>query len=294
MEIKIFDRTKNEYFFEAQYGQKSLRFLYETVLGRILLRLFVSGKIVSKIGAIRMHSKSSVSQIGPFIKKHGINAEDYEEQEYKSFSDFFTRKIKEGKRLCCNDSDALISVADSKLTYYKIDDDLCFKIKNSIYTVNELIKDDNISEQFKNGICLIFRLTVDDYHHYCYPDKGKVLFSKKINGKLHTVSPISGKRYKVYSENCREITLLETENFGEIIQIEVGAMLVGKINNKINETFEKGEEKGYFDFGASTCILLLKNNDIKIDDDIIKNSAKGIETKVLFGEKIGKRKMYND
>jgi phosphatidylserine decarboxylase len=73
-----------------------------------------------------------------------------------------------------------------------------------------------------------------------------------------------------------------------MIQIEVGAMLVGRIKNANKTTFKKGEEKGYFDFGGSTVVLLV-NKDIKIDDDILAQSAKGIETKVSYGERIGEK-----
>jgi len=73
--------------------------------------------------------------------------------------------------------------------------------------------------------------------------------------------------------------------------MEVGAMLVGKISNNhvSNHTFKRGEEKGKFEFGGSTIILLFKENTIDIDDTFIKNTDKNIETHVKMGEKIGKK-----
>jgi len=117
--------------------------------------------------------------------------------------------------------------------------------------------------------------------------KGVLKDKKVINGCLHTVGPIASKRYKVYSENHREYSVLAMKNFGEIIQIEVGALLVGKIKNHPVTTFNRGDEKGYFCFGGSTIVLLFKGNTIKVDEDIISYSQKGIETKVKMGEKIG-------
>ena len=76
-------------------------------------------------------------------------------------------------------------------------------------------------------------------------------------------------------------------NLGKVIQIEIGALLVGKIINHNNKTFIKGQEKGYFEFGGSTIVLLLKENTVILDDDIIKYSQQGIEVKVSAGEKIG-------
>ncbi|MBR3025761.1 MAG: phosphatidylserine decarboxylase, partial [Oscillospiraceae bacterium] len=116
-----------------------------------------------------------------------------------------------------------------------------------------------------------------------------VLREKYIDGRLHTVSPISAKRYKVFAENCRSVSFLETENFGECYQVEIGALLVGKIINRKVKVFERGDEKGYFEMGGSTCVVMLKKDAAIIDEDIRENSDKGIETKVLMGERIGRK-----
>lgn len=115
---------------------------------------------------------------------------------------------------------------------------------------------------------------------------GKIIFSKKIDGSLHTVRPIAFKNHKVFIENQREITLLETENFQRIIQIEVGALFVGRIKNKDIKNFKRGQEKGYFEFGGSTVILILKEN-VNIFDEILKNTKNNKETIVKCAEKIG-------
>jgi phosphatidylserine decarboxylase len=65
-------------------------------------------------------------------------------------------------------------------------------------------------------------------------------------------------------------------------------MLVGKIvHTKTGKTFTKGEEKGYFEFGGSTIVMLTKPDAVSLDEDILTESEKGIETKVSCGEKIG-------
>ena len=51
----------------------------------------------------------------------------------------------------------------------------------------------------------------------------------------------------------------------------------------------KGEEKGYFMYGGSTVILLIKHSVVKIDSELIKNSKAGYETCVKAGERIGKK-----
>ena len=138
---------------------------------------------------------------------------------------------------------------------------------------------------------MIFRLCVDDYHRYCYIDNGIKTENTHIRGEFHTVNPIALERYNVYKRNSREFTILHTENFGDVVYIEVGAMLVGKIKNRhLNEhTFVKGEEKGMFEYGGSTIVLLFEKDYISVDSDILANSAHGYETVVKYGEKIGKK-----
>lgn len=285
---RIYDRKNNAFYEDKQYGGKALKFLYGNVLGRIILRLFIAGKGYSRLNAKRNSRAKSAEKIASFVKEYGIVMSDFEDRKYTSFSDFFTRKLAEGKRVFSSDKTDFISVADSKLLCYRISDDGKIPIKNSIYTASEIIGE-NFTEDFYGGYCLVFRLTVDDYHRYCFFDDGKLIRRKYINGKLHTVSPISSKRYKVFSENCRSVSYIETENFGICYQIEIGALLVGKIINHPIESFLKGEEKGYFEMGGSTCVVMVKKDAITLDRDILENSQKGIETKVLIGERIGKK-----
>ena len=200
--------------------------------------------------------------------------------------DFFLRNLNELK--FDEDKNSFISPCDSKLMVRTISDDLVFTVKKSEYNVSEILKNQELANEYKDGLILIFRLTVDDYHHYIYIDDGKKTKNIKIKGVLHTTQPIAIHSRKVYHQNSREYTILKTNNFDDVIFMEVGAMCVGKIENLHQEyEFKKGEEKGKFQFGGSTIILFVKKNVVKIDDDIIKNSNDGIETVVKVGMKIG-------
>lgn len=269
---------KNDKYIKKDDSNNGLLFLYNTIIGRIILKIFTS-RIISKIYAKYMNSKLSIHKINKFIKKNNINMEEYEKKKYNSFNDFFIRKIKRDKRKI---DKGLISICDSKLTVYKINKNTSFNIKNSIYTVEELIKEDN---NYKFKYALVFRLCVDDYHHYSFIDDGKVISNKKINGILHTVQPIAFKKHKVFLENSREITMLDTKNYGKVCYIEVGAMMIGKITNLNKKTFKKGEEKGYFEFGGSTVVVLMEDK-VKINKKIIENTKKDIETIVKLGQSL--------
>ncbi len=286
MKSEVIDRKNKKQYTEKSRLSSTL--LYSTVIGTIVLA-FATRKTVSKAGSLYMNSKNSRRLIKPFIKKNKIDMSEYEDKQFKSFNDFFTRKILSGRRPFSKRVSDVMAVADSKLLYYEIDDNLEMQIKGKTYTTRELLRDSGLAEEYRNGVCLVFRLDVDDYHRYSFIDDGEVISNKKINGILHTVGPIAFKKHKVFKQNQREFSILKTKNFDNVIQMEVGAMLVGKIKNHDIKEFKRGDEKGYFLFGGSTVVVLFKENVVKIDKDIVNNSKKDIETKVKLGETIGKR-----
>ena len=273
-------------------SSKTLNFLYNTFLGRCLLKLLTK-RFVSNIIGFYMNSRISRFKIKKFVKKNDINTFEYEYKNYKSYNDFFTRKEIPYKRPINARKDIFISPCDSQMMAYKINEDLTLNIKDSYYDINSLV-DKDILNDYIDGYALVFRLSTDNYHRYCYIDSGSKGINHHINGIFHTVQPISLKNYNFYKTNTREYTILNTNNFGKVIQVEIGAMGVGRIvNNHQVYTYKKGEEKGYFEFGGSTIVLLVKKNIINIDKDILENSEEGIETIVKYGEGIGKSKLIN-
>ena len=283
---------KYQYLNEKEiYDEKansSLKFLYNTVVGRIILK-FLTTHFVSKVAGAFLNSRLSTPMIKSYIKKYNIDISICEEKKYKSFNEFFKRNLKEGylENKSKNSKDRFISTANSRITYYEISDDLLINVKNSIYSISELIQDDELVKEYEGGICLIYRLSPDNYHRYIFCDDGTQEYLKSIKGKLHTVNPIiyEKNKYKVYTENYREVSILDTKHFGKIIQIEVGAMCVGKIkNHKEIIEFKKYEEKGYFEFGGSTIIQLIEKDKVKINKQIVENSKNDVETYVAIGD----------
>lgn len=274
-----------------QVGSGFIVFLYKNRFGRIILKL-ITLPTISKIVGWLMDRKISAIAIKRFIKKNNIDVSIYEEKKYISYNDFFTRKIKDDCRKIDMNQKSLISPCDSKLSVYEIDDESIFKIKDSYYHIDDLLKNKELSKKYKGGYCLIFRLCVDDYHRYCYIDNGKKSKNNFINGVLYTVRPIVIGNYNIYKENSREYTILKTENFGKVVHVEVGATIVGRIKNHHEEyQFKKGEEKGMFEFGGSTIVLLIEKNRVVIDKEILENTKQGYETVVKYGEKIGNKRI---
>ena len=281
-------KTRDGRLIEGADGQdRLLGALYGNAFGRMLLKPLTATGLSKAAGAF-LSTRVSCIFIKPFIKSNRIDMSQFEPVAYESYNDFFSRRIREGARTLDMDPRHLISPADSKLTVLPITETGRFTLKHTQYTVGSLLRDPALAAEFVGGWACIFRLTVDDYHRYCYAfdaEKGENIV---IPGRLHTVNPIANDFFPIYKENAREYTRLRTKEFGEVIAMEVGALLVGKIvNHQGAASVRRGQEKGYFQFGGSTVVLLLKKDTAVIDSDILENSQNGIETVVKFGEKIG-------
>jgi phosphatidylserine decarboxylase len=284
------DRNGNQ-INQNETQNKVLSFLYRTPAGRCLLPVLVR-PFVSKLAGVFLDSRCSRFLIAPFVERNGIDLSEYEERKYISYNDFFTRQIKTGSRHIDMDPSTLIAPCDSKLSVYPIGKKARFRIKNTSYTLESLLRDKKLARHYEGGWLFVFRLTVDDYHRYCYVDKGVKTRNHHISGVFHTVNPLAGEVCPIYKENTREYSILKSENFGNILMMEVGALLVGRIvNNHEQKVVRRGEEKGRFEFGGSTVILALERERVSIDADILANSGNNLETVVKMGERIG-RNMY--
>lgn len=274
---------------KKQKESLSLRFLYRTFIGRLCLKL-LTARWISKLAGAFLNTRLSKPMIKRFVKKNGIDLNDFHSDNFKCFNDCFTRKIKDGKRPMDMSPEAFVAPCDALLSAYNIDDNTVLHIKGSDYRISDLLGGSDKAELFSGGVALVFRLCVTHYHRYVYFDSGSKGENVFIKGKLHTVRPIALEALPVFVRNCREYTIMKTDNFGTAAQIEVGALLVGKIKNHHGEhTFSRGEEKGMFLYGGSTVVLLLEKDKAILDKSLFEATQKGEETPVVMGERLGER-----
>ena len=262
-----------------------LNFLYKNPVGRAILRL-LRAKWLSVLAGAYLNTRLSKFLIKPFVRKNSIDLSEYESDNFTCFNDCFCRKIKPGNRPIDEDKYALISPCDGLLSVYRAKEGAVYPVKQSEYTLESLLKNSELAREFSGGYIYVFRLCVNHYHRYCYPATGKKGGNTHIKGTLHTVRPIALECRPVFTENSREYTVIESDDFGRMVQMEVGAMLVGKIKNLHGEKFvQKGEEKGMFLYGGST-VILLTGEDPPPKPEYLKNTENGTETPVKQGERI--------
>lgn len=310
--MAVLDRRTGRELPESGFGGGALDFLYGNVLGRILLKYVAAAPWFSRRQGKRRDRPESKDDILPFVEENHIDLADggfgpgWHPDEFATFNAFFARQrnydayfadLEKAGLLASSDEEEreLPAVADARLSVYPVTADLEVPVKQSVYTLAELVGErghDLDLSAYEGGHLLVFRLGVDDYHRYVFPDSGRLLQQYFIPGELHTVRPVS-ERYRVYARNARSVSVLDTDHFGPLLQIAVGAMLVGHIVEHPLKTpvFGALQEKGYFEFGGST-ILLVTSPGITIDTDLLEASKRGDELRVRMGEPVGTRSVH--
>jgi len=298
--IVVHDRALGKLVEEKipDYIRVTMRLMYQTGGGKFVVdRLHVT-KILKHLTdqqGHRYNSANSKKEIEHFIQYHNLNREEILDPvpSFKNFNEFFYRKLKTSARPIAqsNNPKVAVSPADSRLNVFPtIDDATRIWIKGKHFTLQNLIKDDELANKYVGGSLVIARLAPQDYHRFHSPVDGIVGKFEKFNGSYYTVNPMAIREpIDVYTENKRQRVVLSSNGFGDVLFIAVGATMVGSIVFTVSEgqKVKKGEELGFFAFGGSTVLLLFQKGKIQYDHDLLANSSKPVETLVKIGESIG-------
>jgi len=290
--IKYYERESGQIKTEKVAGEKWLVWLYYNPVGEATLWALAKRKLVSSIYGTMMDRTSSAKKIQPFIRDFDIDMSIAREKVFSNFNDFFTRKLKPGARPVDTSSAIVVSPADGKILAYADISNSDFIIKGYRFNVSSFLVNPDLAQKYRDGALLIIRLAPMDYHRFHFPVTGNVALNKKIDGDYYSVNPYAlRKKAEIFCLNKREYTILTNPLFGEVVMVEVGATMVGSIIQTFKgRSVNKGEDKGYFKFGGSTVVLLFEKSKIHIDEDLLINTAKGYETTVKMGERIGTEK----
>jgi phosphatidylserine decarboxylase len=290
--IQYYERESGQLKTEKVAGEKWLVWLYYNPIGEATLWALAKRKLVSSIYGNRMDRTSSAKKIQPFIADFDIDMSVAQKQEFNNFNDFFTRKLKVNARPVDTSSSIVVSPADGKILAYADISNSDFIIKGYRFNVSSFLDNPDLAQKYFDGALLIIRLAPMDYHRFHFPVSGNSSPNKKIDGDYYSVNPFAlRKKAEIFCLNKREYSILSNPLFGDVVMAEVGATMVGSIVQTFKgSSVNKGEEKGYFKFGGSTVVLLFEKSKIHIDEDLLVNTAKGYETTVKMGERIGEGK----
>ncbi|KAK4837897.1 hypothetical protein QYF36_009347 [Acer negundo] len=300
--ILVFDRKTKRLVEELIDGKivLSMRAIYQSKLGLGLMDIGTKEllKSISEKQGRKMNSVESAKDIPKFLDffmdQIKLAEVKYPLEHFKTFNEFFIRELKPGARPIASPEhdDIAVCAADSRLmAFNSAEDSLRFWIKGRKFSIQGLLGRDICSEAFVNGTLVIFRLAPQDYHRFHLPVSGTIENFVYIPGSLYTVNPIAvnSKYCNVFTENKRVISIISTAHFGKVAFVAIGATMVGSItfSKKEGDVVKKGDEFGYFSFGGSTVICVFEKDAIQIDEDLLANSARSLETLVSVGMRLG-------
>ena len=288
--IRYIDRETGKTLTEKTPAAFWLNWLYVNPIGELSLEALIKRKIISEWYGRQMDKPSSAKKIPGFVKDYNIDLSIVEDTNFHTFNDFFIRKLKPEARPVDTDRLTVVSPADGKVLVRSNLSGQDFIIKGVKFNLNGFIQNDSLARTYEEGSILLFRLCPADYHRFHFPVSGKIIKTKKIDGDYYSVSPLAiKKRVGIFCSNKREWTLIKTKRFGNVLMSEIGATMVGSIVQTYDgDTAVKGTEKGYFKFGGSSIVLLFQKGRIKVDSDLVKNSAQNLETTVVYGTHVAR------
>ena len=295
MSITYYDRQREELMTEKVYANGFLSWSYNTQLGRLATDLILRQKFISRLYGWFHRQPWSRCRIKSFVKTMNMSMNEFvcSLEDFATFYDFFTREIDLSKRPICNDPDVCIAPVDGKvLAYPLVEPDTTFRIKRSPFNLRSFLFDGELVGKFAFGSMIVSRLCLADYHHFHFPDSGVPDKPVSIRGKYYAGGPYAlDTLIPFYTENHRMLTLFDSDHFGQIAMVEIGAFTVGSIQQLYQPGVHvsKGAKKGFFEFGGSTVVLLFQKGKIELDIDLCTNTQNEIETYVRLGGSIGRR-----
>jgi phosphatidylserine decarboxylase len=283
------DRQTGALLHEKVYAAGELEFLYGNPVGKLLLEHIVTRRTFSQFYALLKRSRRSRDQIAAFIKTLEVDTSELEKpiDAYNSLDDFFSRKLRPGARPVDSNRDHLLSPCDGRALAWQSLGEGQLIVKNTKATVAELIADPPTAKEFADPAILLVRLAAADYHRCHFPADGISGKPRDVGKRLHSVHPIALEKGAPSFANYRMVTRIDSDGFGPLLIIEVGALTVGSIVQTFTpSSIRRGQEKSYFRFGGSALLLLAQRNRITFDEDLIRSTAEGLESKVRAGTRI--------
>lgn len=290
MPIQYWNRKRARLETEEVYGGDFVNILYGNAAGLALTDRLLVRKTISRLYGAWQSTKFTSRKVAPFMKRFGVVASDFEPGPFASFNDFFIRQFLPGKRSFPQNARTMGAFSEGRYFGWEaLKADSALPIKGLALQAHDMLGSMPGKDRFAGGPCLLSRLCPVDYHRFHFPDEGRTTHFHVESGNLHSVNPVALKRKpELFLTNERQISLLQTKNFGLLAYVEVGALCVGKIvqTHSPEQKFARGQEKGYFLFGGSTVIVYGEPGAWVPSADILENTKAGREVLVELGEPV--------
>ena len=288
--LAVFDRRSGRPFREFLDDSPAT---YESHPSKALDQKLEAHPLYDWLLALWQNTPWSARKIGPFVRKHKIDMSEFEPGPFRSYAAFFDRRFLPGKRTFPTVPGEMGAFGEGRYFGWEaLNPGMTFPVKGSALEAKTILGDEDRVVPFQGGPVILARLSPVDYHHLHFSDNGKVIDEARIGHRLWTVNPTALRNQPdILFRNERHIQLLQTEHFGLLGFVEVGALSVGRIvqvHNK-DQAFSRGEEKSVFKFGGSAVVLFGEKGAWRPAADILQHTVEGMETYLRLGETIAKR-----
>ncbi len=292
-DIVYYDRYLERECLEKVYGDKFLRWTYGTLGGRIALTTMVKRAWFSRWYGWRMDQAKSAEKILPFVEEYELNPAEFRLSlsDFNNFNEFFSRQLNPEARPIDPGPDTVVFPADGRhLCIPDMSQTDGLFVKGEMFSLAKLLGDPQLTKRYSSGSLVLSRLCPVDYHRFHFPAAGVASAPHLLNGPLFSVNPIAlAQNIQILTQNKRCLTRLQTEQFGEVLLLEIGATCVGGICQTYNQDtdVQKGSEKGYFKFGGSSTMTIFEPGRIQFDQDLLHQSHQHRELYARIGDRMG-------
>lgn len=279
---------------DAIYARGFLDWLHNTPLGQRLTTLLASRRLVSWGYGWWNRRGWTRRKIAPFVRAMGVAIEESAEapERFRCFNDLIIRRIDLARRPVDPDPAVCTAPADARVRVFPtIDRETEIALKGAAFRLESLLGDPALAAAYAGGSLYVGRLYLADYHHFHFPDSGCPDAARRLAGRYYATSPYARAGTVPYlAANHRHVTRLDSDHFGPVAMVEVGAFAVGGIRQCYapGSHVAKGAHKGYFELGASVVVLCFAPGRIEFDADLVAAGGDGLETYVRLGESIGR------
>ncbi len=256
-------------------GRSASRLAAQTV--RVLPRKRLS-RALGRLTSARAPQPLVDAAVRAFVRAYDVDLSEVEVPEggFRTFDEFFTRRLVDGARVVDPDPRALVSPADGRVEDLgEITSTGQLIVKGQPYTVADLLDDPAAAAAYCGGHYFIVYLSPRDYHRVHAPTCGPVQCVRYVPGSLYPVNRIGTEHIdQLFARNERLAIVQEGTVHGRVTTIMVGAIGVGRIGLSFDaiETNrgyapgvrsyvdspiprDRGEELGVFHMGSTAIVL---------------------------------------
>src|SRR5262245_14789759 len=220
-----------------------------------------------------------------------LQLDEAKSREFSSLRDCFIRELRDGARQIDSDPCVITSPCDAVVgTFGRVEKAHAIQAKGFPYRIKDLLGDDRLVEQHREGKFITLRLRASMYHRFHSPCDCRVERVKYISGDTWNVNPVALRRIEeLFCKNERAVIPLQLSiPDAYLTLVPVAAILVASIRLHFtpaplnlryrgatdiacDSRFVKGQEMGYFETGST--IVMFTSSNFEFSRNVVQGST---------------------